>query len=308
MDSRFIRSVPDSICNLQNLETLEFGSSSRITTISFPYGITKLKHLRHLNTCGPIMLRGRRSNGEVMWNLQTISSIVLNKDTTYLIEKGSFPKLRNLGLHISSNFKGDVPKMLLTLQYLRHLNKLEIYFEVKDWPHRRWKINHKPEEVLQILKHLRYLSILKIANALNLSSCAAMFPPNITKLTLSDITCMNDDVMKAIGSLTKLQILILTGHDWLSLDQSSKFFDLNCVEDGFPQLQKFQMRNLPIRNWKLANGSMPRLQILIINDCDKLDSLPSELWSLTSLRKVCVTEPSNAMAAIVQNWEVNNVC
>jgi hypothetical protein len=68
------------------------------------------------------------------------------------------------------------------------------------------------------------------------------------------------------------------------------------------------MSNFPIRNWKLANGSMPRLQILIINDCDELDSLPSELWSLNTLRKVCVTEPSNAMAAMLQNLEVNNGC
>jgi hypothetical protein len=63
------------------------------------------------------------------------------------------------------------------------------------------------------------------------------------------------------------------------------------------------MSNFPIQNWKLANGSMPRLQIVIINDCDKLDGLPSELWSLTTLRKVCVTAPSIAMAGIVENWE-----
>jgi hypothetical protein len=116
--------------------------------------------------------------------------------------------------------------------------------------------------------------------------------------------CLNDAGMKVIGSLTKLQVLILIGKKWCA----NTYLVLNCVEDGFPQLKEFQMKTLQVRNWKLANGSMPRLQILIINDCDKLDSLPSELWSLTTLRKVCVTEPSNAMAAIVQNWEVNNVC
>ncbi|GAU30610.1 hypothetical protein TSUD_62300 [Trifolium subterraneum] len=309
INSQYIRSVPDSICNLQNLQTLDFGSSTMLTTISFPYGITKLKHLRHLYTSGPIILRGRRSDGEVMWNLQTISSIVLNKDTTYLIEKESFPKLRKLRLYISSNFKGDVPKMLLSLQHLRQLNKLEIYFDTKDWPHWQWKINYKPEEVLQILKHLRYLSILKIDNALNLLTCAVMFPPNITKLTLSCISCLNDDGMKGIGSLTKLQILILTGDNWFSSEfPSDSFFYLNCVEDGFPELQEFRMEHLPIQNWKLVNGSMPRLQILVIHNCYKLDSLPSELWSLTTLRKVCVQKPSNAMAAMVQKLEVNNGC
>ncbi|CAJ2679540.1 unnamed protein product [Trifolium pratense] len=318
--SQYIKSVPDSICNLQNLQTLDFRSTTRTTTISFPYGITKLKHLRQLYTFQPIMLRGHRSDSEVMWNLQTISSIVLNKDTTYLIEKGSFPKLRKLRLHIYSNFNPDVPKMLLSLQHLRHLNKLEIYFDTSDWCS-RGKISYdfeevlqrlkqyKPEEVLQSLKHLRYLRILKITNALDLVTSVPMFPLNITKLTLSCITCLNDDVMKAIGSLTQLQILILTGKKRLSrIWPSDSFSDLNCVEDGFPELQEFRMEVLPIQNLKLVNGSMPRLQILVIHNCYKLDSLPSELWSLTTLRKVCVRKPSNAMAAMVQKLEVNNGC
>ncbi|CAJ2679539.1 unnamed protein product, partial [Trifolium pratense] len=228
--SQYIRSVPDSICNLQNLQTLYFGSTTRrTTTISFPYGITKLKHLRHLYTFQPIMLRGHRSDSEVMWNLQTISTIVLNKDTTYLIDKGSFPKLRKLRLHVSSNFKGDVPKMLLSLQHLRHLIKLEIYFDLNGWPHsRRLKISYKPEEVLQSLKQLRHLMILKMINTTNIVTSVFMFPPNITKLTLSRISCLNDDKMKVIGSLTKLQILILNGDNCYR--SSNSFFDLNCVE------------------------------------------------------------------------------
>ncbi|CAL5212636.1 unnamed protein product [Lathyrus oleraceus] len=306
IESKYVRRVPDSICNLQSLQTLDFGPSIMVSTISFPCEITKLKHLRHVYTLGPIMLRGRylESNGNVMWNLQTITSIVLNKKTTYLIEKGSFPKLRKLGLHISSNFKGDVPKMLLSLQQLKHLNKLEIIFKVKDWPHSRWDINYKPAEVLESLKHLSHLSILKIRNACELVKCVAMFPPNITKLTLGCLTFLNDDRMNAIGNLTKLQRLILSGDNW----SSDSYFDLNCVEDGFPQLKEFHVENLPIQNWKLANGSMPRLQFLDIHQCDKLDSLPSELWSLTTLTKVRVRRPSNAMAAILQNLEVENGC
>jgi hypothetical protein len=53
---------------------------------------------------------------------------------------------------------------------------------------------------------------------------------------------------------------------------------------------------------------MPRLQILLVENCPRLDSLPSELWSLTTLRKVCVRNPSDAMAAMLQNLEVNNGC
>lgn len=306
----YVRNVPDSICNLQSLEILEFGRSPTMYSISLPYGVSKLKHLRHVYTCGPIMLSVPRSKSDcgVMWNLQTISFIVLNKQTTYLIEKGSFPKLERLGLFIS-NFKVDVAKMLLSLQQLGQLNKLKIVFSGEDFPHSRWKFNCKHEEVLQNLMHLSKLSILKVVNAINLATYAIMFPPNITKLTLSCISCLNDDGINAIGNLTKLQILILTGDNGFSDGLSSNsFLDINCIGDGFPQLQEFQMGNLPIRNWKLANGSMSRLQTLVIHHCDKLDNLPSELWSLSTLRKVCVRKPSNAMVAMLQNLEVKNGC
>ncbi|WJX45146.1 hypothetical protein P8452_32047 [Trifolium repens] len=305
IDSNYIQSVPDSICNLQNLQTLDIGPSTmtfriyKHYPISFPYEISKLKHLRHVYTYRPIKLRfnSSKSNGEVMWHLQTIGFIALDKKTTYLVEKASFPKLKTLRLCISSDFKGDAPKMLLSLQQLKHLNKLAIYME--------WEANYKLLKVLQSLKHITHLKILKIIiNDLKFVTSAPMFPPNITKLTLSHFRCLNDAGMKAIGSLTKLQVLILIGKEWCA----NTYLVLNCVEDGFPQLKEFQMKTLQVRNWKLANGSMPRLQTLVIDTCYHLDSLPSELWSLTTLRKVHVCKPSNAIARLLQDLEVNNRC
>ncbi|XP_045788308.1 disease resistance protein RPP13-like [Trifolium pratense] len=300
-----ICSVPDSICNLQNLQTLCFERSSLFyfdgNPISFPYGIKKLKHLTHVYSNRRIVLRGSSSklDGEVMWRLQTIGFIALDKKTTYLIEKGSFPKLRTIRVQI---FKVDVPTMLLCLQKLMHLNELEIKFAVF-----LVRIDRNLEEVLQSLKHLTHLSILNITYLPNLVTHVTMFPPNITKLALVCIDRLNDDGMKVIGSLAKLQIFILSGSFDGNFDLAP-CFDLNFAQDGFPQLQEFQMADFLIRNWKLANGSMSRLQILTVDNCPVLDSLPSELWSLTTLRKVCVRKPSDAMAAMLQNLEVNNEC
>ncbi|XP_045788301.1 putative disease resistance RPP13-like protein 3 isoform X2 [Trifolium pratense] len=303
-----ICSVPDSICNLQNLQTLCFEPSTLCDffgiPISFPYGIIKLKHLTHVYTNRPIVLRGSSSklDGEVMWRLQTISFLALDKKTTYLIEKGSFPKLRTIRVQI---FKGDVPTMLLCLQKLMHLNELEIHVQFDE--NIIGRIARNPEEVLQSLKYLRHLSILKSTYLPNLITHVTMFPPNITKLTLLTIKKLNGNGMKAIGSLAKLQILILSG---IFYDKGDlvPFFDLNFVQDEFPQMQQFQMINFPIKTWKLANGSLPRLQCLIVHNCGMLDSLPSELWSLTTLRKVCVQKPSDAMTAMLQNLKVNNGC
>ncbi|KAJ1378434.1 Virus X resistance protein-like, coiled-coil domain [Sesbania bispinosa] len=260
IDSQFVRRIPTSICTLQNLQTLDLGPCIRIISISFPSGIWKLKHLRHLYTHGPIMLRNHRSelDGEVMWNLQTISSIAFNRHTTSLIQKGRFPKLRNLGLHISSNCEGELPKLLLSLQQLGHLNNSE-----------------------------------------DLPTCAASFPPNITKLTLTGISCLNENWMNALGNLTKLRQLSLSGG-------SADPFEFNFVAGGFPQLQVFKMRFLKVQKWKLANGAMPLLQKLVIDRCRGVVNFLNELGSLTTLIKVQVWESSKTTARMLRYLETKN--
>ncbi|TKY67938.1 disease resistance RPP8 protein 2 [Spatholobus suberectus] len=131
--------------------------------------------------------------------------------------------------------------------------------------------------------------------------CAVTFPANVTKLTLTGITCMTDEGMNALGNHTKLQILRLSGAYW-----DSDSFGLNCVAGGFPQLQVFEMKYLNVQNWKLDNGAMLRLQSLVIKDCEKLDDLPNQLWPLTALRKVRVRRPSEPMARMLRNLEIKN--
>ncbi|WVZ02317.1 hypothetical protein V8G54_023123 [Vigna mungo] len=112
IDSMNARFVPDSILNLWNLQTIELSISYYIgyIEISFPSEIWKLKHLRHLNTSKPIKLRGRCSkSNEKMWNLQTISYLLLDTQSTSLIKKGTFPNIKKLSLlYVKANgYEGD---------------------------------------------------------------------------------------------------------------------------------------------------------------------------------------------------------
>ncbi|XP_027356750.1 probable disease resistance protein RXW24L [Abrus precatorius] len=311
IDSKFVRIIPASILNLRNLQTLDLGNWILRIPISFPCEMWKLKHLRHLYTNGPIILSGRCSGSdEVMWNLQTISAIRLNQKAASLIEKGRLPNLKNLGLQISSNHKVKLSKLLQSLQQLGHLSKLKISLQAKDLtssdPSQHGSMERdtgfKPQELLQSLKLLSQLTTLKISNVFDLPTCAVAFPPNITKLTLIGITYMNDDGMHVLGNLTKLRILKLSGGVFGFWDS----FDLNCDAGMFPQLQLFQMRKLEVRNWRLSNDAMPCLQSLVIDECDSLYDLPIELCSLTALRKVKVTRPSEAMTRLLRNLEHNN--
>jgi len=135
------------------------------------------------------------------------------------------------------------------------------------------------------------------------TNCAVTFPPNVIELTLTGIKCISDEGMNGLGNHTKLKFLRLLGKGIESQD----FFDLNCVGGSFPQLEVFEIEYLALGRWKLDNGAMPRLESVIIHNCHRLDDLPNELWSLSGLRKVKVTKPSEQMALRLQNLINNRV-
>ncbi|XP_027910598.1 disease resistance protein RPP13-like [Vigna unguiculata] len=307
MNSFNVKFVPTSILTLWNLQTIDIGPWRRSVPISFPVQMWKLKHLRHLNTPQPIELRGSYSGSdEKMWNLQTISAILLNSQATSLIKKGTFPNLKSLGLKVAYGYKGELPKLLQSLQQLSYLNKLVIVLrdrhDTEVFVDESVERNNgcKPQELLRCLGQFNCLTILSIENCLDLLTCAVTLPPNVTELTLSGIDYISDQGMNGLGNHTKLKILTLWGI-W-----SCDTFNLNCVGGSFPQLEVFQMGHLEVGNWRLGNGAMPKLQKVVIFNCDRLNDLPNELWSLSGLRKVQVRKPSEQMACMLRNLEVNN--
>ncbi|XP_022632880.1 putative disease resistance RPP13-like protein 3 isoform X1 [Vigna radiata var. radiata] len=309
IDSQYITFVPDSILHLWSLQTIDLGPWSQNTPTSFPVQVWKLKHLRHLSTRGPIKLRGScLGSSEKMYNLQTISPLVLNKQATYLIEKGTFPNIKSIGLSVVFG-KGQLSKLLQSVQLLRYLNEFVIVL-----PYRydtivtlhegvERKNGCKPQELFESLGQFNCLTVLEINNVIDLLTCAITLPSNVTELKLKGISCISDEGMKCLGNHAKLKILRLFGFMLFSTQDS---YDLTCVGGSFPQLEVFQMESLKIEKWNLGNGAMPRLQSLVISFCGRLDDLPNELWSLSDLKKVHVTKPSEQMIRILQNLEINN--
>jgi len=313
IQSHYVPFVPNSILNLWNLQTIDLGPSRHIVPISFPAQIWKLKHLRHLNAPRAIKLRGSCSGSdEKMWNLQTVFTLVLNSQATSLIKKGTFPNVKKLGLIVTSECEGELPKLLQRLQELSYLNKLLIVLRDRDDAGVEYSSDEsvkrnnglKSQELLRSLGQLNCLTILTIGNAFDLLTCALAFPPNVTELTLSEIKCINDEGMNGLGNHTKLKILRLLGYPTSSGDS----FVLNCGRDSFPQLEVVEMEILKVTEWKLENGAMWRLQNVVINYCKRLDDLPNELWSLSGLRKVEVKKPSVQMARMLGNLEINSGC
>ena len=115
--------IPNSICNLWNLETLDMRNST-VKIKCLPKGIWKLQRLRHLYLDGPTSLPRTKKNTEALPNLQVLTGIAINEDTESHSAKARFPSLRKLGSYSSRGVQSGI---LSSLRPLCHLQTLKIY-------------------------------------------------------------------------------------------------------------------------------------------------------------------------------------
>ncbi|KAF3951452.1 hypothetical protein CMV_022894 [Castanea mollissima] len=118
--------IPNSICNLWNLETLDMRNSTVITKC-LPKGIWKLQRLRHLYLDGSTSLPRTRNNTAALPNLQVLTGIAINEDTESHFAKVRFPNLRKLGLYSSEWAELGILSSLRPLCHLQTLKISQLY-------------------------------------------------------------------------------------------------------------------------------------------------------------------------------------
>jgi len=155
--------------------------------------------------------------------------------------------------------------------------------------------------MLPSLQRLSNLHNLKLMYGFEVPLDTNAFPSNLTKITLNlDAFLDPQPLLKTLGRHPNLQILKLnSGMDDILLD---------IGRGEFPQLQVLHMRRMYVRHWRLEKDAMPGLRHLVIDDCNKLSKLPEELWSMTALRLVHVSRPSEELANSLKNVEPRNGC
>ncbi|QHO09963.1 uncharacterized protein DS421_14g485660 [Arachis hypogaea] len=243
----------DPICTLPNLETLILDTNNVIYNI--PHGIWRLKKLRHLE--GRLLMRSKivppdTSGEDCLPNLQTLQLVIVEK-----------------GTKISSIVNGRFPK-------LRKLGLKCCY----NWKHE-----------LKGLHHLKNLEKLKLEGFTQLPSKAHEFPSNIAKLNIGlrsanfTLAVINYSCLNTLGHLTSLRVL-------KACSGKVRGKSLCLAAGSFPNLEVLHLTNISFKRWILEKGAMPSLQHLFIKDCDDLDKLPEQLWSLTNLQDVHVVNPN----------------
>jgi hypothetical protein len=169
-----LKDLPASICNLENLETLDMRGSKFLTRL--PKGIWKLRRLRNLYLYGAVSLPNHLDrNIRAMENLRVLSTISPNLEIVRRISSGEiFPNLTKFGIWFASS---------------------ENHSELVD--------------IIKCLHYLSHLRTLKIVNFSEYPILSSSFPVTITKITLRQGCLKLRRDMKVLGNLPSLQILKL---------------------------------------------------------------------------------------------------
>ncbi|XP_065007177.1 putative disease resistance protein RGA3 [Musa acuminata AAA Group] len=306
-----ITELPESICNLTNLQFLILTGCRQLTQIprgidglvnlrtldcqstrleSFPYGIGRLKHLNELR--GFVVNTG---NGtcplEVLGGLQELRYLSISLERTWLEAQSG---------RDTSGLKGN--KKLKHLHF-RCSSTPTTYGHTKNQIERIDKVLdvalHPPSFVVSLTLDnffgLRYPSWMASASISSLL-------PNISRLKLID--CNHWPLLPPLGKLPSLEFLEIVGADAVSTI-GPEFFGCEVAATGhdrernsklpsssssssssppppslFPKLRQLElsnMTNLEVWDWVAEGFAMRRLDKLVLYNCPKLKSLPEGL-------------------------------
>ncbi|KAF3455429.1 hypothetical protein FNV43_RR00054 [Rhamnella rubrinervis] len=220
--------------------------------------IWTMTQLRHLSAYPMKLLSDPQTTDEKaghdhqLNNLQVLSNLHVDRNTSGFIRKNKFPNLTKLGLFYDDENKEDHELMEIS--------------EMTD--------------ILESLEKLQHLQRLRITG---FPQCERRrlkcFPSTLYKVTLYK-TYVDWNLMKILGKLPNLRVLKIK-------DSSNPCPGKLIVLAGeFVELEVFKMDNYDIEEWKMEAQAMLKLQHLVIIGNRELKTLPAELWRSSHLKLV----------------------
>lgn len=282
-----MKSLPESLTNLHNLQTLRLENSEEL--LELPKGLKVMKNLWFLEMesfysllCTPPGLRN-------LTCLRRLSIFIVGQDEAHQIDQ-----LQDLELGGQLSIQGL--DNVGTLQDARRANlmtKSNLTTLSLSWK-KGIKINSAEhfEEVLQGLQPHQNIEKISIA-----SYHGSRFPNwmstsiyrQLKVVRLED--CPRCEHLPPMGKLPSLTTLSLYKMD------SVKCLDGECFEDGetsFPALENLYIRSMPnLERWTMVDSakSFPCLKVLVIRVCPMLGGLPK----LPTLKSLDTSESSTAI-------------
>lgn len=163
-------------------------------------------------------------------------------------------------------------------------------------------LSHYQSVLSKSLCELRCLDSLKLVIENNMPGMSQIdiaeyqFPQSLTHLSLTN-TKLKDDPMPVLEKLPHLLVLKLKQNSF-----SGRM--LTCCSGGFPCLKVLHLKSmLWLDEWTMGTKAMRKLEHLIINPCAYLETLPEELWSIESLKKLKLWWPRPELKKRLRDFE-----
>ncbi|XP_074569210.1 putative disease resistance protein RGA1 [Curcuma longa] len=259
-----IKILPDSLCDLYNLQTLKVKHCDKLESI--PQELSKLVNLRHIDADEKflVMIKDVRR----LTNLQELPTFSVGKDDG--LKLGQLKDMTQLHgtlcIHNLENVVDSKEAKRAELKNKAHLKELKLKWNDE-------KDAKLEEEVIEGLQPHESLKILTIRGYNGGRSPSWLMPKvlsNLEKLELED--CKGwDDVLPFIGQ--RLHLIELRLENMPALKQLSHEFEGKC----FPKLEVLELYYLPaLEEWSWTEGKdlFPCLRELCVRDCPKLKRLP----------------------------------
>ncbi|XVF24475.1 hypothetical protein REPUB_Repub13aG0131300 [Reevesia pubescens] len=282
-----IKSLPDSICTLFNLQTLLLRGCDRLKQL--PSNLSFLTSLRHLDITDANSIEGMPIGVGQLIDLQALSNFVVGQGVGYQIRE-----LKNL-----SDLKGK-----LSISGLQNLVNAQDALEARlfdksslDDLEMKWSADSKDnfgkegeeKEVLSLLQPHKKLKKLSIEYYGGLTFPTWVGDPSFKNLIfLSFEYCRNCTSLPSLGKLPFLKALYIKGMSYVN-SVDVEFYGENC-SNAFPSLEILHFEEMPeLKEWNHyqvdeETRNFHCLRSLSVKKCPKLlGSLPSCLPCLEKL-------------------------
>ncbi|XP_009762970.1 uncharacterized protein [Nicotiana sylvestris] len=265
----FEESIPSSIANLRNLETLMVKGLG--SELSLPHSLCKMVKIRHLHL-----------NDRASFNLQNIKVFLEDPSELGNLETFSTPAFSS---------GEDVEKVLSKTPNIR---KLRCIFS-GSWGYSEEQ--QKDCNQFPRLQHLTKLESLKVFcfHKPERSPCVFNFPSDLKKLTLCGFGFPWSEI-SAISTLPNLVILKLQsdafcGEEW------------EVSDEQFSQLKVLKLENISFACWSVSEDAFSNLEQLVLHSCDCLVEIPTEFGYFTCLQSIEVKSCQESVANSARNVE-----
>ncbi|XP_020990382.1 putative disease resistance protein At3g14460 [Arachis duranensis] len=292
-----IRTLPESLCDLYNLQTLKLECCSSLTML--PNGMHKLVNLQHLDISGTHLKEMPRGMSKLQ-HLHTLSSFIVGKH-----KDNGIQELELLNLH--GFFEIQKLENVLDVKEARSariIDKQHIDNLVLEWSSGDYMVSSTQTErdILDSLQPHHGLEVLQIRGYKG-----TIFPnwmgycsyQNMTYVSLK--SCKNCCMLPSLGQLPSLKSLRIQGfHQLRSIGMEfykNEGDHHSSLLAPFPSLEILEFNNMPCWEvWHLPDSeTFPRLTNLHIRDCPVLKGdmlervflrIISSLWDVSKVRRL----------------------